>query len=89
SLGSATGVALLVSFTRSFAHFLELSRLRLGFKRAMNAGRNIYALLDEKEADRTGDLVEVSVMDISIEQLDFYYDDRETGLYRTLSVQFA
>ncbi|HEL1838451.1 TPA: ABC transporter ATP-binding protein [Streptococcus suis] len=88
SLDLATGVALLVSFTSSFAPFLELSRLPLGFKRAMNAGRNIYALLDEKEAERTGDLVEVSVTDIAIEQLDFDYDDRETGLYRNLSVQF-
>ncbi len=87
-MGLATGVALLVSFTSSFAPFLELSRLPLGFKRAMNAGRNIYALLDEKEAERTGDLVDVSVKDIVIEQLDFDYDDRETGLYRNLSVQF-
>lgn len=88
SLDLATGVALLVSFTSSFAPFLELSRLPLGFKRAMNAGRNIYALLDEKEAERTGELVEVSVTDIVIDQLDFDYDDRETGLYRNLSVQF-
>lgn len=34
SLDLATGVALLVSFTSSFAPFLELSRLPLGFKRA-------------------------------------------------------
>ncbi len=26
--------------------------------------------------------------DIAIEQVDFDYDDRETGLYRNLSVQF-
>ncbi|MFX4006273.1 ABC transporter ATP-binding protein, partial [Streptococcus suis] len=54
SLELETGVALLVSFTSSFAPFLELSRLPLGFKLAMNACRNIYALLDEKEAERTG-----------------------------------
>ncbi|WP_156011069.1 amino acid ABC transporter ATP-binding/permease protein [Streptococcus ruminantium] len=83
------GVELLLAFTSSFAPFLELSRLPLGFKRAMNAGRHVYGLLDEPEAEQTGQQVSVTVDEIVISDLDFDYDERETGLFRELSVIFC
>lgn len=83
------GTGLLVAFTSSFAPFLELSRLPLGFKRAMNAGRNIYRLLDENEPEQSGAHIPVTVEKIRISGLDFDYDDRQIGLYQHLTVQFA
>lgn len=82
------GLSLVVAFSSSFAPFLELSRLPLGFKRAMNAGRNIFELLDEKEAEQSGQKLDIVVTDIAIKELDFDYDGREAGLYRKLSVDF-
>lgn len=88
-LDLAEGTGLLVAFTSSFAPFLELSRLPLGFKRAMNAGRNIYRLLDENEPEQSGEHIPVTVEEIRISGLDFDYDDRQIGLYQHLTVQFA
>lgn len=87
-LSLANGVGIIVAFTSSFAPFLELSRLPLGFKRAMNAGRNIYTLLDEPEMEQMGEKIEFSIEDIDIVELDFDYSDRQVGLYQNLSVQF-
>lgn len=87
-LSLANGVGIIVAFTSSFAPFLELSRLPLGFKRAMNAGRNIYTLLDEPEMEQIGEKIELSIEDIDIVELDFDYSDRQVGLYQNLSVQF-
>lgn len=87
-LAVVEGASLLVAFTSSFAPFLELSRLPLGFKRAMNAGRNIYSLLDEPESEQTGEELAVTVDNIQVEDLSFDYDDRQTGLYKNLSVVF-
>lgn len=87
-LAVVEGASLLVAFTSSFAPFLELSRLPLGFKRSMNAGRNIYCLLDEPEPEQTGEELAVTVDNIQVEDLSFDYDDRQTGLYKNLSVVF-
>lgn len=88
-LDLADGTGLLVAFTSSFAPFLELSRLPLGFKRAMNAGRNIYRLLDANEPEQSGAHIPVTVEKIRISGLYFDYDDRQIGLYQHLTVQFA
>lgn len=47
SLQLAEGLLLITAFSTSFALFLELGRLRLGFKRAIHAGRNLFELLEE------------------------------------------
>lgn len=88
-LDLADGTGLLVAFTSSFAPFLELSRLPLGFKRAMNAVRNIYRLLDANEPEQSGAHIPVTVEKIRISGLYFDYDDRQIGLYQHLTVQFA
>lgn len=87
-LSIGVGLSLVVAFSSSFAPFLELSRLPLGFKRAMNAGRNIFELLDEKEAEKSGQKLDIAVVDIAIKDLDFAYEGREMGVYRHLSAHF-
>ena len=87
-LSIGVGLSLVVAFSSSFAPFLELSRLPLGFKRAMNAGRNIFELLDEKEAEKSGQKLDIAVVDIAIKDLDFAYEGREMGGYRQLSAHF-
>lgn len=87
-LSIGVGLSLVVAFSSSFAPFLELSRLPLGFKRAMNAGRNIFELLDEKEAEKSGQKLDIAVVDIAIKDLDFAYEGREMGVYRQLSAHF-
>lgn len=78
-------VLVLVAFSSSFAPFLELGRLPLGFKRAMNAGRTIFALLDEVEPVQTGQEIAVTLDDILIENMDFAYDNRQQKLFNNFS----
>lgn len=81
-------VLALVGFSSSFAPFLELGRLPLGFKRAMNAGRHVFTLLDEAEPVQSGEVLPVSMDKIAITGLDFAYDSREQAIFKDLSAQF-
>lgn len=81
-------VSLLVAFTSSFAPFLELNRLPLGFKRAMNAGRNIFSLLDEEEIVDKGTEVAVKIENIRLDGVTFSYSNRDQLLYQELSCLF-
>ena len=81
-------VLVLVAFSSSFAPFLELGRLPLGFKRAMNAGRTVFALLDEVEPAQTGQEIAVTLDDVLIENMDFAYDNRQQKLFNNFSAHF-
>ena len=81
-------VLVLVAFSSSFAPFLELGRLPLGFKRAMNAGRTVFALLDEVEPVQTGQEIAVTLDDVLIENMDFAYDNRQQKLFNNFSAHF-
>ena len=81
-------VLALVAFSSSFAPFLELGRLPLGFKRAMNAGSNVFGLLDEKEPIQTGQASTVSLEQISVEDIHFAYDNRNVPIFEQLSAHF-
>lgn len=88
-LSGFVGLSLVVAFTSSFAPFLELGRLPLGFRRAMNAGRNILALLDEPEMDKTGDPFLETIEEIGICDLQFAYAPDGVPIYDGLSVDFT
>lgn len=78
----------LAGFSSSFAPFLELGRLPLGFKRAMNAGRHVFTLLDEPELAQTGQVLPVQMDDVSVTDLDFRYDNREQEIFKNFSAHF-
>ncbi|HEL0776008.1 TPA: ABC transporter ATP-binding protein [Streptococcus equi subsp. zooepidemicus] len=84
----AGGLLAFVAFTASFAPFLELGRLPLGFKRAMNAARNVFQLLDEEALVDKGDQRISSVTRIAIEDLTFAYPKHQETVYHHLSVAF-
>lgn len=81
-------VLALVAFSSSFAPFLELGRLPLGFKGAMNAGSNVFGLLDEEEPTQTGEASTVSLEQISVEDIHFAYDNRNVPIFEQLSAHF-
>ncbi|GAA0057994.1 UNVERIFIED_CONTAM: ABC transporter ATP-binding protein [Streptococcus canis] len=88
SLSFDKGLLAFVAFTASFAPFLELGRLPLGFKRAMNAARNMFSLLDETVvADKGTEQLE-DLTDIVIKDLSFAYPDRRELVFNHLSVAF-
>ncbi|MBF0787823.1 ABC transporter ATP-binding protein [Streptococcus sp. 19428wC2_LYSM12] len=88
-LSMFTGLSLVVAFISSFTPFLELSRLPLGYKRAVNAGRNIFALLDEPEREKTGVPFLETIDEIDICNLQFVYPDNGKAVYDGLSVDFT
>lgn len=81
-------VVMLVAFSASFAPFLELSRLPLGFKRAMNAGRHVFELLDEAEPAATGMAVQDEVTPIALDGVSFAYDKRSQLVLDKVSADF-
>ena len=87
TLGSA--VIAVVVFSTSFAPFLELSRLPLGFKRAMHAGRHVYTLLDEVEPLRTGKLTAPNIDNICVRNIQFGYDQREHLVFEQFNAAFS
>ena len=87
TLGSA--VIAVVVFSTSFAPFLELSRLPLGFKRAMHAGRHVYTLLDEVEPLRTGKLTAPNIDNICVRNIQFGYDQREHLVFEQFNATFS
>lgn len=87
-LDLSVAVTSIVIFTTSFAPYLELSRLPLGFKRAMNAARQVFTLLDEEEFDKSGQIFNQSIDRIQLEDLSFSYPNRDQVIFESLSLVF-
>ncbi|HFI0024506.1 TPA: ABC transporter transmembrane domain-containing protein, partial [Streptococcus pyogenes] len=77
SLSFDKGLLTFIAFTASFSPFLELGRLPLGFKRAMNAARNIFDLLDENVIVDEGTKQIDRLRSVSFEDLSFAYPKRQ------------
>ncbi|HEP1524642.1 TPA: ABC transporter ATP-binding protein [Streptococcus pyogenes] len=88
SLSFDKGLLTFIAFTASFSPFLELGRLPLGFKRAMNAARNIFDLLDENVIVDEGTKQIDRLRSVSFEDLSFAYPKRQEPVFKDLSVTF-
>ncbi|EMO8621390.1 TPA: amino acid ABC transporter ATP-binding/permease protein [Streptococcus pyogenes] len=88
SLSFDKGLLTFIAFTASFSPFLELGRLPLGFKRAMNAARNIFDLLDENVIVDEGTKQIDRLWSVSFEDLSFAYPKRQELVFKDLSVTF-
>ncbi|MEN4390100.1 ATP-binding cassette domain-containing protein [Streptococcus pyogenes] len=88
SLSFDKGLLTFIAFTASFSPFLELGRLPLGFKRAMNAARNIFDLLDENVIVDEGTKQIDRLRSVSFEGLSFAYPKRQELVFKDLSVIF-
>ncbi|HEP1337390.1 TPA: amino acid ABC transporter ATP-binding/permease protein [Streptococcus pyogenes] len=88
SLSFDKGLLTFIAFTASFSPFLELGRLPLGFKRAMNAARNIFDLLDENVIVDEGTKQIDRLRSVSFEDLSFAYPKRQELVFKDLSVTF-
>ncbi|VHH02731.1 ABC transporter ATP-binding protein [Streptococcus pyogenes] len=88
SLSFDKGLLTFIAFTASFSPFLELGRLPLGFKRAMNAARNIFGLLDENVIVDEGTKQIDRLRSVSFEDLSFAYPKRQELVFKDLSVTF-
>ncbi|KHD46332.1 amino acid ABC transporter ATP-binding/permease protein [Streptococcus hongkongensis] len=89
ALSFQEGIPLLVAFSASFAPFLELGRLPLGFKRAMHAGDHLFSILDEREPELSGNKQLERLDTVSIDNLNFTYPNSERVLYYNLSGTFS
>ncbi|WP_375709075.1 ABC transporter ATP-binding protein [Streptococcus dysgalactiae] len=88
-LSFESGLLSFIAFTASFAPFLELGRLPLGFKRAMNAARNIFGLLDQRIVVDEGTEEVAEITQIAFEDLSFAYPQRQEQIFKHLSVAFS
>ncbi|HEP1276369.1 TPA: ABC transporter ATP-binding protein [Streptococcus pyogenes] len=88
SLSFDKGLLTFIAFTASFSPFLELGRLPLGFKRAMNAARNIFDLLDENVIVDEGTKQIDRLRSVSFEDLSFAYPKRQELVFKDLTVTF-
>ncbi|HFP5837166.1 TPA: ATP-binding cassette domain-containing protein [Streptococcus pyogenes] len=90
SLSFDKGLLTFIAFTASFSPFLELGRLPLGFKRAMNAARNIFDLLDENVIVDEGTKQIDRLRSVSFEDLSFAYPKRQEQelVFKDLTVTF-
>ncbi|HER7199200.1 TPA: ABC transporter ATP-binding protein [Streptococcus pyogenes] len=88
SLSFDKGLLTFIAFSASFSPFLELGRLPLGFKRAMNAARNIFDLLDENVIVDEGTKQIDRLRSVSFEDLSFAYPKRQELVFKDLSVTF-
>lgn len=66
----------LIVFSGSFAPYLELARLPLGLKRALNAATDIFELFDEKEINKSGEYTTEEITKINVNQVSFSYEKR-------------
>lgn len=89
SIDPVKGLMAFVAFTASFAPFLELGRLPLGFKRAMNAAGNVFGLLDEVAVQDLGQEEIADIKSIQIDSLNFAYPNRQEDIYKDLTIAFA
>lgn len=70
-------VLVLVVFSSSFAPYLELARLPLGFKRAMNAADTVFALIDEPSTvEQTAGQDAVPIDSVNVTEVGFHYPSR-------------
>ncbi|HGN7641905.1 TPA: amino acid ABC transporter ATP-binding/permease protein [Streptococcus pyogenes] len=88
SLSFDKGLLTFIAFTASFSPFLELGRLPLGFKRAMNAARNMFDLLDENVIVDEGTKQIDRLRSVSFEDLSFAYPKRQELVFKDLTVTF-
>ncbi|HFQ3333032.1 TPA: amino acid ABC transporter ATP-binding/permease protein [Streptococcus pyogenes] len=88
SLSFDKGLLTFIAFTASFSPFLELGRLPLGFKRTMNAARNIFDLLDENVIVDEGTKQIDRLRSVSFEDLSFAYPKRQELVFKDLTVTF-
>ncbi|HHD3191846.1 TPA: amino acid ABC transporter ATP-binding/permease protein [Streptococcus pyogenes] len=88
SLSFDKGLLTFIAFTASFSPFLELGRLPLGFKRAMNAARNIFDLLDKNVIVDEGTKQIDRLRSVSFEDLSFAYPKRQELVFKDLTVTF-
>ncbi|HER9987022.1 TPA: ABC transporter ATP-binding protein [Streptococcus pyogenes] len=88
SLSFDKGLLTFIAFTASFSPFLELGRLPLGFKRAMNAARNIFDLLDENVIVDEGTKQIDRLRSVSFKDLSFAYPKRQELVFKDLTVTF-
>ncbi|HER0629587.1 TPA: ABC transporter ATP-binding protein [Streptococcus pyogenes] len=88
SLSFDKGLLTFIAFTASFSPFLELGRLPLGFKRAINAARNIFDLLDENVIVDEGTKQIDRLRSVSFEDLSFAYPKRQELVFKDLTVTF-
>ena len=82
-------VITLVVFSSSFAPFLELSRLPLGFGRALQAAKQTFSLLDENEPVGNDGSKEIEkINEIKFENVDFSYPKRDKMIFENLNLHF-
>ena len=88
-IGLLDMTTVIIIFSTSFAPYLELSRLPLGFKRAINAANQVYTLLDEPEIDRSGAKLQEPINAIAFDKVAFSYDQRSQLIYDHIDIHFA
>lgn len=82
------GVTAIIIFATSFAPYLELSRLPLGFKRAINAARQVFVLLDEPEFNKDGVAFNESIDELELNKIAFAYPTRKQAIFEDVSATF-
>lgn len=80
-------VALMV-YTSSFAIYLELNRLPLGFKRAILAGERIFELLEETKVDTAGHQSLHLLETIALDEVSFGYPNSSEYLLEGVTQSF-
>lgn len=88
SLSFLDGTIALVVFSTSFAPYLELSRLPLGFKRAIHAAQDVFSLLEENEPPKEGAPLQEALASIQLKEVSFQYDHREALVLECMSEEF-
>ncbi|MGY3724933.1 ATP-binding cassette, subfamily C [Granulicatella balaenopterae] len=76
-----------VVFSSSFAPYLELSRLPLGFKRSILAAEHVFSLLDEVEPIKSGKgLYDVKINTIEVKNVSFSYQNRSQEILEQVNL---
>lgn len=84
----AQALLLFVVFMSSFSPFLELSRLPLGFKKAMKAAQNFFDLMDEEVYEDKGLKTLEDWEKVEVKAVSFAYPKREVKIFEGLDVAF-
>ncbi|EHJ57549.1 hypothetical protein HMPREF9318_00292 [Streptococcus urinalis FB127-CNA-2] len=80
------GIILVIVFTSSFAPFLELSRLPLGLKKALNAAEHILKIVEEVMPIKKGHHQLDQMKSIIFEDVTFSYPNRSRDVIRNLNL---
>lgn len=78
-----------VVYTSSFAAYLELNRLPLGFKRAILAGERVFALLEEEERVDDGQRTVDGIQEVKVSGVDFSYPSSTEVVLKDVSYEFT